>query len=48
MVSARSGTGLPEWLAWLDAARRERLEALAAAADKRAQALRGAVGLAAE
>jgi hydrogenase nickel incorporation protein HypB len=48
MVSARTGDGLPEWLAWLDAARRERLESLAAAADKRALALRGAVGLAAE
>ncbi|MGO9674350.1 MAG: hydrogenase nickel incorporation protein HypB [Methylocella sp.] len=48
MVSARTGAGLPDWLAWLEGARRERLESLAAAADTRARALRGAVGAAAE
>ncbi len=47
-VSSRSGAGMEAWLGWLEAARRTRLEALAAAADARAQALRGALHLAAE
>lgn len=47
-VSSRTGAGMASWLGWLEAARRERLESLAAAADARAQALRGALNLAAE
>jgi hydrogenase nickel incorporation protein HypB len=47
-VSARSGVGFAEWLAWLEGARRTRLEELARAAEQRAQALRGVVHTAAE
>jgi hydrogenase nickel incorporation protein HypB len=47
-LSARSGAGFAEWLAWLEGARRARLEELARAAEQRAQALRGVVHTAAE
>jgi len=42
LTSARGGDGLAEWLGWLDGVRRERLERLAAAAERQAAALRAA------
>ncbi|MDI4657402.1 hydrogenase nickel incorporation protein HypB [Xanthobacter autotrophicus] len=42
-VSARGEVGLSRWLAWLDKARSERLDALAAARESEAQALRAAM-----
>ncbi|MCG5234790.1 hydrogenase nickel incorporation protein HypB [Xanthobacter oligotrophicus] len=42
-VSARGEVGLTRWLAWLDKARAERLDALAAAREREAQALRAAM-----
>ncbi|MDI4666007.1 hydrogenase nickel incorporation protein HypB [Xanthobacter autotrophicus] len=43
-VSARGEVGLSRWLAWLEKARAERLDALAAARESEAQALRAAIG----
>lgn len=43
-VSSRGGPGLAPWLAWLSAARAARLDALAAGAQARAEALRNAIG----
>lgn len=43
-VSARGGPGLAPWLAWLATARAARLDALAAGAQARAEALRSAIG----
>ncbi|MFG1350871.1 hydrogenase nickel incorporation protein HypB [Xanthobacter autotrophicus] len=45
-VSARGEVGLSRWLAWLDKARMERLDALAAARESEAQALRAAMSAA--
>lgn len=42
-VSARGEVGLTRWLAWLEKARAERLDALAAAREREAQALRAAM-----
>ncbi|MEP9367267.1 hydrogenase nickel incorporation protein HypB [Xanthobacter sp. VNH20] len=47
-LSSRSGVGFGKWLAWLEDARRTRLEQLARVAEERAQALRGAFHTAAE
>ncbi len=43
-VSSRGGPGLAPWLAWLASARAARLDALAAGAQARAEALRNAIG----
>ncbi|QTL04656.1 hydrogenase nickel incorporation protein HypB [Aquabacter sp. L1I39] len=43
-VSSRGGPGLAPWLAWLATARAARLDALAASAQARAEALRSAIG----
>lgn len=43
-VSSRGGVGLAPWISWLEAARAGRLEALAAARESEAAALRAAAG----
>ncbi|MFG1464688.1 hydrogenase nickel incorporation protein HypB [Xanthobacter sp. DSM 24535] len=47
-VSSRSGSGFSDWLAWLEGARRARLETLVRAAEMRAHALRGVAHAVAE
>ncbi|MFG1340781.1 hydrogenase nickel incorporation protein HypB [Xanthobacter autotrophicus] len=47
-VSARGEVGLSRWISWLDKARAERLDALAAARESEAQALRAAMAVGGE